>query len=139
MLTFIKNLLGFGSADSYTPKETVKEILTPPADYVVAKSDATSIEPAKPIAKVRAIVESGPDAVKAAHAAKSANKKRRPRNRNRAAGGTVAKLGNSLAKAGVSPSSITEGNTKGGNGQVKPAQVTTAKPAKPKSPVAKKK
>ena len=125
MLTFIKRLLGLTPNPEKTAEE-VKAIFIP---------QMTTAEPVK----VRAIVESGPDAVKAAHAAKSANKKRRPRNRNRAAGGTVAKAGNSLAKVGVSPSSITEGNTKGGNGQVKPAQVTTSKPAKPKAPVAKKK
>lgn len=131
MIKFIKNLLGFGSAEPAKTQETVKEILTPVVTNVAPNSAKTLesqyIPPAKPntVTKVRAIVESGPEAVKAAHASKSANKKRRPRNRNRAAGGAVVKL--------------TEGTNKGGNGQVKPAQVAKAKPAKPKAPVAKKK
>lgn len=52
MINFIKNLLGFGA------KETVKEILTPPAKTDVlatALTASTYIEPAKPINKVKAI------------------------------------------------------------------------------------
>lgn len=52
MINFIKNLLGFGA------KETVKEIITPPA--VEPKKEWTSVEvklePAKPaVQKVRAV------------------------------------------------------------------------------------
>ena len=142
MIKFIKNLFGFGSADAYQPKETVKEILTPPAttsaDFVVAGATgnvplvATYIEPAKPVNKVRAIGDSTPEAVKAATAPKPANKKRRPYRGNKNAGGT-------LAKVGVSPSSISEGKTKGGNNVVKLQQPAKAKPQAPKAPVAKKK
>jgi hypothetical protein len=111
MLTFIKRLLGLTPTPEKTAEE-VKAIFVPHTVETV---------------KVRAIVDSAPEAVKAAHAPKPANKRHRSRNRNkvRAAGGAVAK--------------VSEGATKGGNGQVKPAQVTTAKPAKPKAPVAKKK
>lgn len=54
MIKFIKNLLGFGS------KETVKEILTPPASSDVlttALTASTYVEPAKPVVakKVKAI------------------------------------------------------------------------------------
>jgi len=143
MIKFIKQLLGFG-----TSKETVKEILTPQApattsvDFVVATATsnvptvttptATYIEPAKPVNKVKALGETGTQAVAAATAPKPANKKRRPYRGNKNAGGT-------LAKVGVSPSSITEGKTKGGNGvvkqtsnQPKPAAPKASKPAKKK-------
>jgi hypothetical protein len=124
MIKFIKNLFGFGSADSNTPKETVKEILTPPAKAEVPT--AGYISPAKPVTKVRAITDTNPNAVKAAVAPKPANKKRRPYRDNKVkAGGTVAK--------------VTEGKAKGGNGAVKPAQVAKVKPQAPKAPVAKKK
>jgi hypothetical protein len=123
MIKFIKNLLGFGSAEPAKTQETVREILTPPADYVVAKTAATYIEPAKPIAKVRAITDTKPGAVKDAVAPKPANKKRRPYRGNK-------------VKAGVK---VTEGTAKGGNNTVKPAQVAKAKPVAPKAPVVKKK
>jgi hypothetical protein len=123
MIKFIKNLLGFGSAEPAKPQETVREILTPPADYVVAKTTATYIEPAKPIAKVRAITDTKPGAVKAATAPKPANKKRRPYRGNK-------------VKAGAK---VTEGALKGSNGAVKPAQVAKVKPAAQKAPVANKK
>ena len=127
MFNFIKQLFGFGSTQE---RETIKEILTPPAKAEVAT--ATYIPPAKPVNKVRAVSVSGAEAIKAAVAQKPANKKRRPYRGNKNAGGTVAKVNGSLAKVGVSPSSITEGKTKGGNGSVKPAQVAKAKPAQPK-------
>ena len=134
MIKFIKQLFGFG-----TSKETVKEILTPPApattsaDVVVANATdnvplvATYIEPAKPVNKVKALGETGAQAVAAATAPKPANKKRRPYRGNKNAGGT-------LAKVGVSPSSITEGKTKGGNNVVKLQQPAKAKPQAPKAP-----
>ena len=138
MIKFIKQLLGFG-----TSQETVKEIVTPPAstaaDFVVANatgnvplanSTATYIPPAKPVNKVKALGESGADAVKAAVAPKPANKKRRPYRGNKNAGGTVAKVNQPKP-------AVTEGKAKGGNGAVKPAQVAKAKPAAPK-PVKKK-
>jgi hypothetical protein len=124
MIKFIKNLLGFGSTESNTPKETVKEILTPPSK---AKApEAIYIPPAKPINKVRAITDPNPDAVKAATAPKPANKKRRPYR------------GNKVNAGSVKPA-VTEGKTKGGNNAVKPAQVAKSKPVAPKTPVAKKK
>jgi hypothetical protein len=108
MLTFIKRLLGLTQTPEKTAEE-VKAIFVPHTIETV---------------KVRAIVDSAPGAVKTAQEPKPANKRRRPRNRNKVkAGGTVTK--------------VTEGNAKGGNGQVKPAQVATAKPAKPKAPVKK--
>ena len=110
MIKFIKNLFGFGSADSYTPKETVKEILTPPAKAEVPA--AVYISPAKPVTKVRAITDTKPGAAKAAQAPKPANKKRRPHRGNK-------------VKAGVK---VTEGASKGSNNTVKPAQVAKAKP-----------
>ena len=85
MINFIKQLLGFG-----TSQETVKEIVTPPvlAPVVTASTpadnvtlQATYVEPAKPIIKtnkVKAISETGADAVKAATAPKPANKQRKP-------------------------------------------------------------
>lgn len=135
MIKFIKNLLGFGSAEP-AKVETVKEILTPVVTSAAPNSaktlEAQYIPSAKPVNKVRAVSVSGADAVKAAVAPKPANKKRRPYRGNKNAGGTVAKV--SQPKPAVS-----EGATKGGNNTVKPAQVATAKPAKPKAPVAKKK
>jgi hypothetical protein len=123
MIKFIKQLLGFG-----TSQETVKEIVTPPAstaaDFVVANATgnvplvATYIEPAKPVTKVKAISESGSQAVAAATAPKPANKKRRPYRGNKNAGGTVAK--------------VSEGATKGGNGSLAKVGVTPAK--KPQAP-----
>lgn len=131
MIKFIKNLLGFGSADSYTPKETVREILTPPVTTSAPNSaktlEAQYIPPAKTVPtaakKVRAITDTKPGAAAAAHAPKPANKKRRPYRGNK-------------VKAGVK---VSEGQTKGGNNTVKPAQVANAKPVAPKAPVAKKK
>ena len=126
MIKFIKQLLGFG-----TSQETVKEIVTPPAstaaDFVVANatgnvplvnSTSTYIEPAKPVNKVKALGETGAEAVKAAQAPKPANKKRRPYRGNKNAGGTVAK--------------VSEGATKGGNGSLAKVGVTPAK--KPQAP-----
>lgn len=118
MINFIKNLLGLNN-----PTETVREILTPQIDETKV---STYIEPAKPntVARVRAITDTNPGAVAAAHASKPANKKRRPHRGNKVkAGSTVAK--------------VTEGKTKGGNGAVKPAQVAKAKPAAPKASVKK--
>jgi hypothetical protein len=114
MLSFIKRLLGLTPNPVKTAEE-VKAIFVPHT-----------------VNKVPAISESGAAAVAAAIAPKSANKRRRPRNRNkvRAGGGTVAKI--NQAKPAAS-----EGKTKGGNGAVKPAQVAKAKPAKPKAPVKK--
>ena len=129
MIKFIKNLLGFGSADAYTPKETVREILTPPVTTSAPNSaktlEAQYIPPAKTVPtvakKVRAITDTKPGAVAAAHAPKPSNKKRRPYRGNK-----------------VKPA-VTEGTTKGGNNTVKPAQVAKAKPVAPNAPVAKKK
>jgi hypothetical protein len=126
MIKFIKNLLGFGSAEPAKIQETVKEILTPPVKsdpVVTATTAATYIEPAKPVNKVKAIGESGAAAVKAATAPKPANKKRRPYRGNKNAGGTVAK--------------VTEGNTKGGNNVVKAQAPAKAKPTPPPSVVRK--
>jgi hypothetical protein len=78
MINFIKNLFGFGSAQE---QETIKEILTPPAKsdpIATAVTAATYIEPAKPINKVRAVSETGAQAVAAAVAPKPANKQRKP-------------------------------------------------------------
>ena len=116
MIKFIKQLLGFG-----TSQETVKEIVTPPAKsdpVAVAVTAATYIEPAKPVNKIKAISESGSQAVAAATAPKPANKKRRPYRGNKNAGGTVAK--------------VSEGATKGGNNVVKARPATTNKPSAPK-------
>ena len=117
MIKFIKNLLGFGSADAYTPKETVREILTPPVTTSAPNSaktlEAQYIPPAKTVPtaakKVRAITDTDPNAIKAVVAPKPGNKKRRPYRGNK-----------------VKPA-ITEGKTKGGNGAVKPAQVAKVK------------
>ena len=149
MLTFIKRFLGLEPAAPAKIEEEVKAIFTPhtlsvePKRTKDAQGKFLADDPATPeneawvggvapskkaeVAKVRAITDTNPEAVKAAQTSKPANKRRRPRNHNkvRAAGGTVAK--------------ITEGNTKGGNGQVKPAQVAKAKPVAPKAPTAKKK
>jgi hypothetical protein len=113
MIKFIKNLLGFGSADSYTPKETVREILTPPNK--VEAPAAVYIPPTKPnsVAKVRAITDTKPNAVKEAISPKPANKKRRPYRGNK-----------------VKPA-VTEGKTKVGSGAVKPAQVAKVKSQTP--------
>jgi hypothetical protein len=73
---------------------------------------ATYIEPAKPVIKTETVAAS----------AAPAKKNRRPRNRNR------VKPSDTVAK-------ITEGKTKGGNGQVKTAQDTKAKTQAPKAPV----
>jgi len=119
MIKFIKNLFGFGSADAYTPKETVREILTPPAKAEVPA--AVYIPPTKPnsVAKVRAITDTKPNAVKEATSPKPANKKRRPYRGNK-----------------VKPALVTEGKTKDGNSAVKPAQVAKVKS---QTPVPKKK
>jgi len=145
MIKFIKKLFGIKTPSVHTHKETVKEILTPPAttsvDFIVATATsnvptitvptATYIEPAKPVNKVKAIGETGAKAVAAATAPKPANKKRRPYRGNKNAGG-------SLAKVDVSPSTITEGKTKGGNNVVKAQQPAKAKPQAPKAPAKKK-
>ena len=73
MINFIKKIL-FGTPEEPVKVETVKEILTPPAPAV------EYIPPAKPVAKVRAISDSKPTAVKATIAPKPANKNRKPRN-----------------------------------------------------------
>jgi hypothetical protein len=134
MIKFIKSLLGFGSAEPAKTQETVREILTPVVTNVAPNSaktlEAQYIPPAKTVPtvakKVRAITDTKPGAVAAAHAPKPGNKKRRPYRGNKVkAGGTVVKL--------------TEGQTKGGNNTVKPAQVAKAKPVAPKAPTAKKK
>ena len=96
MIKFIKQLLGFG-----TSQETVKEIVTPPvvtnsnpADNVTLQ--AAYIPPAKPVNKVKALGETGAEAVKAAQAPKPANKQRKPYKGNKPKssnkGGTVAKV-----------------------------------------------
>jgi hypothetical protein len=137
MLSFIKRLLGLTPNPVKTAEE-VKAIFIPQMTTAAPNSaktlEAQYVPSAKPntVAKVRAISETGPEAVKAAHAQKSANKKRRPYRGNKVkAGGTVAKINQTKPAA-------TEGKTKGGNGAVKPAQVAKAKPATPKAPVAKK-
>jgi hypothetical protein len=113
MIKFIKNLLGFGPADAYKPQETVKEILTPPvvvttsnpADNVTLQ--ATYSPPAKPVNKVKALGESGADAVKAAVASKPANKQRKPYRGNKPKGvkasGTVAKVNQPKPQAKQAP------------------------------------
>jgi hypothetical protein len=124
MIKFIKNLFGFGPADAYTPKETVREILTPvvtaskPADNVTLQ--ATYVPPTKPntVAKVRAITDTKPGAVKEAIAPKPANKKRRPYRGNK-----------------VKPA-VTGDKTKVSNNTAKPAQVAKVKS---QAPVPKKK
>jgi hypothetical protein len=113
MIKFIKNLLGFGSTESNTPKETVKEILTPPSKAEVPA--AVYIPPAKPVNKVRAITDTKPGAVKEATAPKPANKKRRPYRGNK-------------VKAGSAKPAVTEGKAKVNNTAVKPAQVAKSKP-----------
>jgi type IV secretory pathway TrbL component len=124
MIKFIKNLLGFGSAESYKPQETVKEILTPPVVTASQPADnvtlqATYIPSAKPVNKVRAVGETGAEAVKAAVAPKPANKKRHPYRGNKNAGGTVAKVNQPKPQV-AKPTAP------------KPAQVAKAKPAKKK-------
>jgi hypothetical protein len=104
MISFIKKLFGFGSKETVTPTA---------APYKIEpKETATAIEPAKPVIKTETVA--APPA--------PAKKNRRPRNRNRSAGGAVAK--------------ITEGATKGGTGAVKqpaPAKVAKVKSTKPKN------
>jgi len=138
MIKFIKKLFGIKTPSAHAHKETVKEILTPPAttsvDFVVATATsnvptvttptATYIPPAKPVNKVKAIGETGAKAVAAATAPKPANKKRKPYRGNKNAGGTVAK--------------VTEGATKGGNNVVKAQTPAKAKPQAPKAPAKKK-
>jgi hypothetical protein len=119
MIKFIKNLLGFGSAEPAKTQETVKEILTPPSKVEV--SAAVYIPSTKPnpaTKKVRAITDTNPNAVKAATAPKPANNKRRPYRGNK-----------------VKPA-VTEGKTKVSDNAVKPAQVAKVKS---QAPVAKKK
>jgi hypothetical protein len=123
MIKFIKKLLGLGPSElakvqearsvvvsqTTNTKETVKEILTPPVNETPVVA-ATYIEP---VNKVKAISESGSQAVAAATAPKPANKKRRPYRGNKGASNAVAK----------------ESNTKGGNNVVKlqPVKVIPAK------------
>ena len=120
MINFIKNLLGLGSAEPAKSQETVKEILTPvvtastPADNVTLQ--AAYIPPAKPVNKIKALGESGAEAVKAAVAPKSANKQRKPYRGNK----TKAKP------------PVTQGNTKGGNGAVKQQPAQAKKPSAPR-------
>lgn len=119
MIKFIKNLLGFGSAEPTKTQETVKEILTPPAKsdpVATAVTAATYIEPAKPVNKVKALGESGAQAVAAATAPKPANKQRKPYKGN---------------KPKAKPP-VTQGNTKGGNGVVKQQPAQAKKPQAPK-------
>lgn len=103
MINFIKNLLGFGA------KETVQEILTPPAKsdpVVTAVTASTYVAPAKPInKKVKAI--SVP--------ATSANTKPKAK------------------------PAVTQGNTKGGNNVVKLQPKQNNKPKAPGKPKAKRK
>ena len=103
MIKFIKNLLGFGA------KETVKEILTPPAKtdtLATALTAATYVEPAKPInKKVKAI-------------------------------SVPATPTNTKPKA---KPAVTQGNTKGGNNVVKQQPKQAAKPQAPAKPKAKSK
>lgn len=126
MIKFIKRLLGLTPNPEKTAEE-VKAIFIPQMTTAAPNSaktlEAQYIPPAKPntVAKVRAITDTKPGAVAAAHAPKPGNKKRRPYRGNK-----------------VKPA-VTEGTAKGGNNTVKPAQVAKAKPVAPKAPVAKKK
>lgn len=138
MIKFIKRLFGLTPNPEKTAEE-VKAIFIPQMTTAAPNSaktlEAQYIPSAKPntVAKVRAITDTSPEAVKAAVAPKPANKKRRPYRGNKVkAGGTVAKVNQPKPV-------VTEGKTKGGNGSVKPAQVAKAKPHNPKAPVAKKK
>jgi hypothetical protein len=141
MITFIKRLLGLAPNPVKTQEE-VKAIFIPQMTTAAPNSaktlEATYLAPAKPttVAKVRAISETGSDAVKAATAPKPANKKRRPYRGNKVKAGATA------AKVGQPKPAVTQGNTKGGNNVVKlqqPAKVAKSKPALPKAPVANKK
>lgn len=134
MINFFKKLLGLSTTPVVAKVPTAPYKLEPAKEITAIKPEAQYIPATKPntVAKVRAISETGPEAVKAAHAQKSANKRRRPYRGNKNAGGTVAKV--NQAKPAV-----TEGKHKGGNNTVKPAQVAKAKPVAPKAPVANKK
>ena len=88
MIKFIKSLFGIGSAE---PTKVVAPASTA-ADLVVANATGnvpltTYIPPAKPINKVRAVGDSGVEAVKAAVAPKPANKQRTPYKGNKPKGG----------------------------------------------------
>lgn len=114
MINFFKRLLGLAATPEVAKVPTAPYKIEPPKEW-------TSIEVnlAEPkVAKVRAITDTSPEAVKAAHAPKPANKKRRPYRGNK-------------VKAGAK---VTEGQTKGGNNTIKPAQVAKAKPQAPKKP-----
>jgi len=120
MIKFIKKLL-FGTPANVDAE--VNRIFTP---TVVTPAPAVEyIPPAKPVNKVKAIGETGAQAVKAATAPKPANKKRRPYRGNKNAGGTVAKVNQPKP-------AVTEGKTKGGNNVVK-LQQPAKKPQAPKS------
>jgi hypothetical protein len=125
MIKFIKRLLGLAPNPVKTAEE-VKAIFIPQMTTAAPNSaktlEAQYIPPAKPVNKVKALGESGAEAVKAATAPKPANKKRRPYRGNKNAGGAVA----------------TEGKAKGGNGAVKQQPKQTAKPQAPKAPAKKK-
>jgi hypothetical protein len=137
MINFFKKLLGLSTTTEVVKVPTAPYKLEPANEVTAKKPEAQYIPSAKPntVAKVRAISETGSEAVKAAHAQKSANKKRRPYRGNKNAGGTVA-------KANQPKPAVTEGSQKGGNNVVKlqqPAKVAKAKPVAPKAPVANKK
>jgi hypothetical protein len=136
MIKFIKRLLGLTPNPVKTAEE-VKAIFVPQMTTAAPNSaktlEAQYVPATKPttVAKVRAITDTKPGAVAAAHAQKSANKKRRPYRGNKVkAGGTVAKVGQPKP-------AVTEGKAKGGNSTVKPAQVAKAKPVAPKAPIKK--
>lgn len=95
MFNFIKKLFGVK-----TPVTTAAQ-----APY--------KVEPPKEIAIIPVVNTDAPT-----------KKRRRPRNRNRAAGGTVAKVNQPKP-------AITEGKTKGGNGTVKQPKANTKKPKSP--------
>ena len=109
MIKFIKSLFGIGSAE---PTKVVAPASTA-ADLVVANATGnvpltTYIPPAKPINKVRAVGDSGVEAVKAAVAPKPANKQRTPYKGNKPkgvknAGGTVAKVNQPKPQAKQAP------------------------------------
>ena len=83
MIKFIKKVLFGTPVEPANVEAEINRIfaptaLTPPAPAV------EYIPPAKPVAKVRAITDSNPDAVKAATVPKPANKNRRPRSKLKA-------------------------------------------------------
>lgn len=119
MINFFKRLLGLTATPEVAKVPAAPYKIEPPKEWTSIEVNLT--EPT--VTKVRAITDTKPGAVKAAVAPKPANKKRRPYRGNK-------------VKAGAK---VTEGQTKGGNNTVKPAQVANAKPVAPKAPVAKKK